>query len=198
MKRKDFYIQYYNRTNEVFSDKIIWSKKERQRALQKGQILVSKFYRKVKIIIQYLILLLCWVPMCFDSELWVGIPIALLISLLECYITDFSFIKMELLYSIYRKNNAYSKILHDIFISNFENFLDELKRATKKKVTGYVFKSGGKFYGKYFAVCRNKNDKIILTFRRNRVIVTVNEITTVICAELTKQEILDEIAAIIN
>ena len=198
MKRKDFYREYFKRTNEVFSDKYIWSQKEREKARKKRQIYISKLERKIFIAIQYLILLLCWVPMCFDSSLWVVIPIALFISALEFLVTDFSFIKIELLYSIYRKNDAYASMLYDIFIGNFAEFLEKLKSATKKKVTGYVFWSGGKFYGKYFAVCRSKNDKIVLMFKRNRVIVTVNENTTVIRAKLTEQEILDEIATIIN
>ena len=198
MTRKDFYCEYYKRTNKIFSDKIIWSQKEREKAWQKRQIYISKLERKVFISIQYLILLLCWVPMCFDSKLWIVIPISISVSTLVYFVTDFSFIKMELLYSIYRKNDAYASMLHDIFIGNFAEFLEKLKSATKKKVTGYVFWSGGKFYGKYFAVCRSKNDKIVLMFKRNRVIVTVNENTTVIRAKLTKQEILDEIATIIN
>ena len=78
MQRKDFYIEYYNRTNRFFSDKMIWGKKEREEAWRKGQGLISKFGRKILIIFQYLILLSCWIPVCFERELWVVIPIAIL------------------------------------------------------------------------------------------------------------------------
>ena len=57
MKRKDFYREYFKRTNEVFSDKYIWSQKEREKARKKRQIYISKLERKIFIAIQYLILL---------------------------------------------------------------------------------------------------------------------------------------------
>ncbi len=199
MKRKDFYAKYYDRTNRAFSDKIIWSKKEREEAWRKGQHLTSKFERKIFIITQYLILLLCWIPMCFDRGAWVVIPIALLLFLLQSFLTDFSITKVELLYSIYRKDNIYCFVLHDIFLGKYTDFLDELKRLTKKQVTGYVFKSGGKLYAKFFAVCRNKSNKILLTFKRNKVIVLVNEKMIVINGVIsTKEQLLSEIAMAIN
>lgn len=198
MKRKDFYNQYYERTNESFSDKITWGKKERLDAWRKRQLPFSKFERKIYIIIQYFILFLCWIPVCFDGNLWIVIPIAFIISLLSSLITDFSFIKIEMLYHIYSKDNSYSSILYDIFIGNFTYFISDLKGLTSKKVTGYVFKIGGKFYCKYFAVCRNKDSIILLTFKRNKILVTVDKNVTVINAELSKNQLLEEISAIIN
>ncbi len=199
MKRKDFYIEYYNRTNRVFSDKIIWGETEREEAWRKRQHLTSKLERKIFIVMQYLILLLCWIPMYFDRELWVVVPIALLYFLFQSLITDFSLIKIEWLYSIYRKQDVYSSVLYDIFLGKLTDFLDELKRLTKKEVRGYIFISGGKFYGKYYAVCRNKSNKIILRFKRNSVVVTVNKKKFVIKDVFpTKEHLITAIATLIN
>lgn len=199
MKRRYFYAEYYERTNRVFSDKIIWGKKEREEAWRKGQQLTSKTERIIFITTQYLILLLCWIPMCFDRRAWVFIPIALLLFIMQSYLTDYSIIKIELLFSIYRKDTIYCSILYDIFLGKYTDFLDELKRLTKKQVTGYVFKSGGKFYGKFFAVCREKSNKIFVIFKRNQVVVTVNNRTTTINdVILTKDQLLSKIADVIH
>ena len=199
MKRRAFYREYYDRTNCFFSDKIIWGKKEREEAWRKGQGLISKFGRKILIIAQYFILFLCWIPLCFDQTMWKIIPVALLLFLLQSSLADFSIIKIELMYSIYRKDNIYCSILYDIFLGKYTDFLDELKRLTKKQVTGYVFKSGGKFYGKFFAICREKNNKIFVTFKRNKVVITVNNRTaTINDVILTKDQLLSKIAAVIH
>ncbi len=199
MKRKNFYIEYYNRTNCVFSDKIIWGKKEREEARRKGQLFVSKLERKIFIVIQYLILLLCWIPICFDRKLWVVIPIVFLLFLLQSFVTDYSILKIEILYFIYRKNNVYCSVLHDIFFGGYAEFINELTRLTKKEVTGYIFISGGKLYGNFRAVCRNKSQKIVLRFKVNSVIVIVNKKRFVIKdASHTKEHLISEIAAIIN
>jgi hypothetical protein len=199
MKRRAFYREYYDRTNRVFSDKIIWSKKEDEEAWRKGQIRISKFRRKILIIEQYFILFLCWIPLCFDQTLWKIIPFALLLFLLSSSLADFSIIKIELLYCIYRKNNVYSSVLYDIFLNTQPDFLDELKNMTKKEVKGYIFKKGGKFYGKYFAMCRNKSNKILLTFKRNKVIVKINEKPTVIQnTNLNRPQLLTALSDVIN
>lgn len=137
--------------------------------------------------------------MCFDRGAWVVIPIALLLFLLQSFLTDYSIIKIELLYCIYRKDDIYCSVLHDIFLGKYSDFLDKLKLLTKKQVTGYVFKSGGKFYGKYFAVCRDKSNKIMLTFKKNEVVVTVNDKKTVINSVIsTRDQLLSKIATAIN
>ena len=199
MQRKDFYIEYYNRTNRFFSDKIIWGKKEREEAWRKGQGLTSKFGRKIFIIFQYLILLLCWIPMCFERELWVAIPIAILCFLLQSYITDFSILKIEFLYLTYCKNSVYCSVLHDIFLGSYAEFFDQLTRYTKKEVTGYIFIGGGKFYGKFRAVCRNKTKRIVLKFQTNCTTVIINKKKFVVKGVLTsKEHLISEIANIIN
>ena len=199
MQRKDFYIEYYKRTNRFFSDKIIWGEKEREEAWRKRQGPTSKFERKIFIILQYLILLLCWIPMCFDRELWVVIPIAIFCFLLQSYITDFSILKIEFLYLTYRKNSIYCSVLHDIFLGSYAEFFDQLTRYTKKEVTGYVLISGGKFYGKFRAVCRNKTKRIVLIFQANCTIVIINKKKFVVKDVLSsKEHLMSEIATIIN
>ncbi len=199
MHRKDFYIEYFNRTNRVFSDKIIWGKKEREEAWRKGQHLTSKLERKIFIVSQYLVLLLCWIPICFGRELWVVIPLAIFCFLFQSFITDFSILKIEFLYFIHRKNSIYCSVLHDIFLGNYAEFINQLTRFTKKIVTGYVFVSGGKFYGKFRAVCRNKSTKIVLRFQMNCVIVVINKKKFVIKDVLSsKEQLIQELADIIN
>ena len=103
------------------------------------------------------------------------------------------------MYSIYRKDNIYCSILYDIFLGKYTDFLDDLKRLTKKQVTGYVFKSGGKFYGKFRAVCRNKTKIIVLKFQSNYTIVIINKKKFVVKGVLTsKEHLISEIANIIN
>lgn len=199
MKRKDFYSDYYTRTNRLFSDKIIWTKEDRENAWRKGQLPISKSERKLFITTQYLTLLLCWIPVCFYNISWAIILIALLAFLLQSCISDFSIIKIECLYLIYRKDNIFCFILHSIFLGNSTSFFNELKRATNKKISGYVLKGGGEFYAKYLAVCRNKNDKIILVFQKNKIKVSINKKITVIKnKDLSQEQLLSDISSIIN
>lgn len=199
MKRKDFYIEYYNRTNRVFSDTIVWGKKERQTAWRKGQHYTSKIERLSFIIIQYLALFLSWIPMCFDFDLWKLIPISIIISILISLETDFSFIKIEILYFIYKTDNVFCSILHNIFLGDFGFFLDDLKKLTKPSVNGYIFKSGGKFYGKFLAICRNRNNSISIKFKFNSVIIKINgKKTTINNKALSLEKLVSEISSVIN
>ena len=193
MRRKDFYIEYYNRTNSFFLDKIDWAVWWKKRAR------TSKFERKIFIIFQYLVLLLCWIPVCFKRELWIFIPVAILLSLLQSYITDFSILKIEILYLIYRKNNVYCSALHNIFLGSYAEFFDQLTRYTKKEVTGYFLIGGGKFYGKFQGVCRSQNKRIVLKFRTNCTVVIINKKKFVVKGVLpSKEHLISEIATIIN
>ena len=137
--------------------------------------------------------------MYFDRDKWVIITIALIIFLSQSYITNFSIIKIELLYYIYRKSNVYCSVLHDIFVGEYTDFFDKLKRLTKKQVIGYFLKSGGTLYGKFNAVCRNKSNKIILIFRFNKVVLSVNEAKIEIKNKsFTEEELLTEISSAIQ
>ena len=200
MQRKEFYIEYYNRTDRAFSDKIIWDKKDREEAWRKGQyLMISKLGRKLFIVIQYLILLLCCVLVYFDRDLWVVVPIAIVCFLLGLYTTDFSILRIELLYFIYRRNSVYCTMLHDIFFGTYSEFVNQLTRLTKKQVNGYFLVNRGKFYGKFRAICKNRSKKIVLRIKINRVIVVVESKKFVIKGALhTRESLISEIAGIIN
>ena len=181
MTRREFYVEYYQRTDREFSDKYIWGHKQREETWRKRQWRhVTKLDRKLIIAVQYLSLLLCWIPMCFDHSRWVFVPMACLVSLCLSFASNFSFIKIETLYAVFRRDCVYTSILHDVFLGTITYFLDDVKRATKKVTTGFVHKSSGIFREKYFAMCRDKNNTVLVTFGRNKVTVAVNGNVTVI------------------
>lgn len=200
MTRREFYVEYYQRTDREFSDKYIWGHKQREEAWRKRQWRhVTKLDRKLIIAVQYLTLLLCWIPICFDRSRWAFVPMACLVSLCLSFASNFSFIKVETLYAVFRRDCVYASILHDIFLGTITYFLDDVKRATKKVTTGFVRKSSGIFREKYFAMCRDKNNTVLVTFHRKEVTVAVNGNVTVIDHKtLTKEQLIDEIAGAIN
>lgn len=144
-------------------------------------------------------LLLCWIPMCFDHTLWTFIPFGVLLSLLLSLMTDFSFIKIEILYLIYNTETVYCAILHKVFIGDWSSFLDPLKRLTKRTILGFYNKSCGKFWGKYCAVCRNKNNSITINFKLRCVEVKINNEVLIIKTPFDSEEhLILEIASVIN
>lgn len=199
MSRREFYRIYYNRTDRVFADKIIWTRSDQEEAWRKRQRTVSKMERKGLILSQYASLLLCFVPLAIGGSLWVWMAGGVFLCFAQAMLSDFSIIKIELLYAAFRKKSVYASMLYTIFLGGFDDFLTELKRATKKRVIGYFRKNGGKFCGKYSAICRNGADKILLTFRKNKVIVRVNGRLTVLeDTSLTREQLLTALAAAIN
>ena len=199
MTRKDFYTEYYTVTNRIFCDKFVWSKQAfSKEAWQKGQISCSKLERKIFMIFQYICLVVCWIPMCFDHTLWIIVPIGISISLLCSLITDFSLIKMEALYQIYNSKTVYCRMLYEVFQGNW-SFLDQLKRLTKRVVLGFNKKSGGKFFAQYCAVCRNKSNSIMVNFKIKCVEVKVNDESFTINKSFeSEEEMILEIASVIN
>ncbi len=198
MTRKEFYPEYYERTNSFFSNHIVWGKKEDEDAWKKHQGRISKLERKVFIAVQYLLILLCWVPVIIDISLWEVIPIILVLSAINSVLTDFSFIKIEILYRIYKKDNVYCAILYEIFRGDFEPFLKDLNKSTNKVTTGYFRETRGKIYEKYSAFCHDKNKKIVLIFRMNKVVLKLDGKKYVINnKELTKDLLLKEISLLI-
>ena len=151
MNRKEFFIEYYKRTDSKFADHTINSKSDRETASRKRQGLTSKAERILFIITQYAVLFLCWIPVCFKPQLWRIVFVGIFLSLLQSLITDFSLVKIAVLYHLYHKNTVYSSLLHDVFLGKAGPFFDQLKRRTKQAVAGYVFWRGGKFYGTYLA-----------------------------------------------
>ena len=60
-------------------------------------------------------------------------------------------------------------------------------------------KSGGKFWGKYCAVCRNKNNSITVNFKVRCVEVKINNEVVIIKKMFDSEEhLLLEIASVIN
>ena len=200
MTRREFYSEYYQRTDREFSDKYIWGYKQREEAWRKRQWRhVTKCHRKLIIAVQYLCLLVCWIPMCFDRSRWVFIPMSCLVSLCLVFASNFSFIKIEALYAVFRRDSVYASILHDVFWGTITYFLDDIRRATKKVTTGFVHKSSGIFRETYFAMCRDKKNTVLVTLGKNKVTVTANGNETVIDdIALTKEQLIDEVAEAIN
>ena len=138
MTRKEFFINYYIQTDRVFSDRFIWNKCGfSEEAWRKGQISFSKMERKLFIVFQYICLLSCWIPICFDHTLWIFIPLGISFYLILSLMTDFSFIKIETLYLIYNTKTVYCTILHKVFRGDWSSFLDPLKRLTKRAILGF-------------------------------------------------------------
>ena len=199
MKRGDFYREYYERTDSCFSDKAVQTKQDRENAWRKHQGLTSKAERKCLLVVQYAFLLTCLLPLVFETVSWIVAPFSLLLSFLLSLVTDFSLIKMECLYAIYRKKTAYTAFLYDGFFGKMDTILMDLKRATKKNVTGYVFKRGKNFFRTYIAVCRNKERSVRLTFHHNKITVTIDQaVTTINKKGITKEAALADIADVIN
>ena len=199
MTRKDFYAEYYTITNRIFCDKFVWSKQTfSKEAWQKGQISCSKLERKIFILLQYICLLICWIPMCFDCTLWIIVPFGILISFLCSLITDFSLIKIEVLYQIYNRKTVYCRLLYKAFLGDW-SFLDQLKRLTKRVALGFNKKSRYKFYSQYCAVCRNKNNSITIKFKIRSVEVKVNNESFIINKSFeSEDDLILEVASVIN
>ena len=202
MTRKEFFLKYYEITNIIFADKPSFSRYITREEWQKGQIGgTTKRGRRFCIILQYLIPALSWIPMLSDKDYWIYIPIALFFGALISFITDFSFIKIEVLYRVYRKNNIYASLLYEMFCRNFDSFLQDLQRITKKNTKGYcfVFLKSTDLRQTYEALCRKEGKRILLVFKPKCVVVKINGEKLVINdMSLTKKELLEEIALIIN
>jgi len=201
MKRREFYRVYYARTNRNFSDKIIWKRGEKGDAWRKGQDLsfTSKIGRICYIFLQYFMLLLGGGLICYGIWSWSVAPILLIMFACFVFITDFSIIKIELLYFIFSRKNAYSELLYEVFLNTSPTFCNELEALTKKRVTGYYLNRGGTFGGTFLGICRKKNEQISVILQNKRVVVKINRKKTMIQNKaLTREQLLAEIAAVIN
>ena len=98
MSRKDFYKLYYTITDRMFSDHVIWTNEDREQAWRKRQNRMSKIERKISIVFQYLALLAAIIGFC-AGEYTVGVATVVLF-LLSCALTDFSVVKIEVLYVV--------------------------------------------------------------------------------------------------
>lgn len=197
MKRKGFYAEYYRITDMAFTNStsgypsaLIW---------RKTVFPSNKKDRKSAIAFQYLSLLPCLLPLVFGIELWYWALLSVTTSVFVSHNTVFSIIKIEMLYSIYRRDELYCSLLYDMFKSRFKDFREDLRRGTKKVVNDYYLEKGGRFYGKYRAVCRDPKHNITVIFKRNKVSVNVNgAVTDITDKTLSREQLISRMAEIIN
>ncbi len=199
MSRNEFYKEYYKRTDEEFADEMIGGKESREKAWRNRQRNTSKKARILHIVLQYVVLLGCLIFFCTGMEWWRFVIPFFLLYLPLVYVTDFSLLKMELLYRIYRPNSIYAQLLHDFFLGKSAEFITDLRRATQSKVNGYVHLRGKKFYGKFRAVCKSQNEEILITFYPRKVKIKANSQTVIIRdRSLSRTDLIRQIASVVN
>lgn len=201
MTRKEFYVEYYNRTNEQFADEIINGEESREKANRKNQRKTSKSERIFFLILQYALVIGALFLPFVGIDPWGALFLVCVLFLPLAYLTDFSLLKIELLYHLYRPDHIYARLLHQIFLGRYSEFIQDLLRATQSKVSGYwcVQWQKPKFCGKFRAVCRNAGEQVLLTFCPRKVKICTNTQTVVLCDQsLSREELIAQIAAVVN
>ena len=196
MNRKEFYRKYYVRTDRCYMDKTFASQRDKEMAWRRGQYLkTSKFERKLFIIAQYILLALCIIFCKADPF---ASAVCFFLSILSATVTDFSIIKIELLYRIHRSSGVYCGAVSDIFWGEFDPSIEGLRKLTKKCVGGYYLSNKGTFCGKYRGITRNKSDVIWVIFTCSYVRVKINGKNTVISRkDISREELINTIASVI-
>ncbi len=168
-----FWKRYYQRTDRMYADGNR-NKEECERARQKGQMTkTSKRERKVFLIAQYFLLLLCWVPLVWMHQKEISV-FMLALSFLFSGITDFSVLKVERLRRIFNKGTVSGELLQRAFFGEMDGFFSALQKQTKLYTTGYVRKDNRKFRVHYAAVCRSRENAVLLKLTPRAVVVTIN------------------------
>ena len=147
MERREFYKTYYRVTDGIYSDLLILTKEDREGTRRKGQIYLSKWERKALILTQYLILLGELVCSVAGWDL-PGFP-GFLFFLMACTITDFSFIKMEVVYQVYRREELFARILHQGFLGKTQMLWDGVKPYVQKRISGFCLTGKWKLWLRY-------------------------------------------------
>ena len=160
MKRFAFYKEYYQISNRIYADHIIWSAEDREQAWRKGRINTSKRERVVFIAAQYCALLATGILFVTGNGRH-GI-IGCIMFLLSSLITDFSITKIELLYQIFTLNSPYALLLYKAFSGKIDDFWGLIQPKTKKKVSGFVRINRNKFVAKYRVVFREKHESVTI------------------------------------
>ena len=156
MKRWEFYRTYWRITDRVFADRTIWSAHDREQAWRRGQTRTSKLERKCGLALQYLALFgAVWLLVAGDGALG---AVLLLLHLLSAWITDFSVVKMELLYGIYRRKNLFSQLLYQNFLGKTDGLWCAVKPLAKNRVSGFVRVGRGKLWVRYRVVFRKGHE----------------------------------------
>lgn len=196
MSRKDFYKLYYAITDRMFSDHVIWTNENREQAWRKGQINLSKIGRKISIAFQYLALSAAII------SFWVGeyaVAAATgLLFLLGSVVTDFSVVKIEILYAIYRRKNAFCALLYMVFRSGLDEVWSFVKPKVGKVVSGFVPEWKGKLWAKYSVIYRKERREAVIWLYPNKIVVnTENGKHTITDRTLSMQKLAEQIAGIL-
>ena len=196
MSRKDFYKLYHTITDRMFSDHVIWTAEDREQAWRKGQIKSSKIGRKISIGFQYLALLTAMISF-WMGEYVIGVTTGVLF-LLGSALTDFSVVKIEVLYAVYRRKNAFSALLYMVFRSGLDEFWSFVKPRVGKKVSGFLPEWKCKLWAKYSVIYRKQRVKSVIWLYPNKIVVkTKNGKHTITDRTLSMQELADQVAVIL-
>ena len=156
MKRWEFYRTYWRITDRSFADRTIWTAHDREMAWRKGQRFASKRERKAFLAAQYLMLFgAIW---CLAAGKHTLCRVLLAAHLLDIGITDFSVVKMELLYGIYRRKNLFSQLLYQNFLGKTDGLWCAVKPLAKSRVSGFVRVGRGKLRVRYRVVFRKGHE----------------------------------------
>ena len=163
MKRLDFYKTYCRVTDRAFSDRVIRSAGDREQAWRRGQTQVSKPERRVCLAGQYLALGgAVWF---LAAGEWAVAEVLLALYLLTVWLTDFSLIKMELLYRIYRRENLFSELLYQNFLGKTDGLWCAVKPLVQSRVSGFARIGWGKLWVRYRVCFRKKREDVTIVIR---------------------------------
>ncbi len=197
MKRSEFYREYYKITNRMFADHTVWSAKDRENAWRKGQINTSKTQRKIFIAVQYLILFSAVLTFLLGLN---GYGIIGFVSFfLICLITDYSVIKIEVLYYIYNRNTIYSALLYQSFLGKSDELWQLVKTRTTKQVSGFVRLNRNKLNVKYRVIYRKNHQNIMIQLTPSSIIIKAESLNVRFRnSALTLSELAEGIANALN
>ena len=197
MKRFAFYKTYYKMTNRIYADHIIWSAENREQARRKGQIYISKAERGILVAAQYLFLLAAGISFAVGNY-QIGIVCCAVFPLCSL-ITDFSILKIEMLYHLFSLDNPYSALLYQVFLGKANDFWCLTLPGAKKKVSGFVRMNRNKFVAKYSVVFRIKREIVTVIITPFHIRIKSETRNIVIKdAAATLPQIADSISEILN
>lgn len=199
LKRKDFYKEYIRITDRRYTDKMVFTKSQREDARRRGKLKISKTERRVFMLLGYLMITVYLCALYFAPALWRLLPFGVLYFVLHTFITDFSIIGTEILYSIYRRDSVYCSLLYDVFRGEADAFFEDVRRKTKKFVNGYVRIKGGRVFAEYITAGKRREERISVILSPKRVKVKVSgQVFVIDDVSLTRDTLLDEIARIVT
>ena len=197
MKRLAFYKEYYEITNRIYADRTIWSAKGREYAWRKGQILTSKTERRILVAAQYFVLLATGISFAAGNNRF-GM-LGCILFFLCSFLTDFSIMKIEMLYHIFSRNDPYSNLLYQIFLGKADDFWRHIQCDTKKTVSGFVRINRNKFVAKYRVVFRKKHEGVTIIISPFHIRVKTEKRNIVLNdTKVTITQIADGISEVLN